>query len=191
MTTETDDRKNRSKAKSLPPIERLRELLIVDPTSPSGLRWKVGKHRAKIGQIAGSKYHRTPPKLHYYWKVAIDGVRYKTSRIIYAMHYGAFADDLQVDHINGDCRDNRAENLRLATASQNNMNTGLRRNNTSGVKGVSWCKLRSKWFAQIYVSGTNMRLGFFDDINDARRAREEAELRLHGEFSPLARKEGA
>lgn len=192
MIAENEAKKNRSKAKPLPPIERLRELLIVDPTSPSGLRWRVNRGgKAQARQIAGAKCPNSKSRIRCYWSVAVDGVVYRASRIIYAMHYGAFSEDLQVDHINGDRGDNRAENLRIATQSQNSMNKGISGNNTSGVKGVHFCNRSKKWNAAIQVSRKRFSLGYFHNFDDARRAREEAELRLHGEFSPLARTEGA
>lgn len=47
-------------------------------------------------------------------------------------------DHEQVDHINHDGLDNRKENLRIVTNSQNGMNRRLTSANTSGYKGVSF-----------------------------------------------------
>ncbi len=69
------------------------------------------------------------------------------------------------DHINRNGLDNRRCNLRLATASQNGCNTGKRKDNTSGYKGVCWD--HKKWRAYIRVNGKRIHLGLFDDIKDA------------------------
>ena len=68
---------------------------------------------------------------------------------------------LQVDHINQNRLDNRRENLRFATRSQNQANKGRQVNNTSGYKGVSF--RAGKWEARIRVAGGRLQLGRFDD----------------------------
>ena len=86
-----------------------------------------------------------------------------------------------VDHKNGDTLDNRRENLRIATSTQNNRNISPgRKNNTSGFLGVGWHVARGKWQASIRVGGKLQYLGLFDDVEAARAARREAELRLWG-----------
>lgn len=94
-------------------------------------------------------------------------------------------DDLVPDHINGkDSRfDNRKCNLRLTTTSQNNMNKGLRINNTSGVTGVNFDKRLQQWRSRIGVNKETIELGYFDKFEDAVKARKEAEEKYFGEFS--------
>jgi hypothetical protein len=89
----------------------------------------------------------------------------------------------QIDHINGDPLDNRWSNLREATQSQNNWNTRLSRNNTSGYKGVSWHKGERKWDATIMAYGKSHFLGRFKTKEEARDAYIDASKKLHGEFS--------
>src|SRR5208283_2571413 len=60
-------------------------------------------------------------------------------------------DGYEPDHRNRNGLDNRISNLRPATRSQNNMNAGLRKDNRSGVRGVSWCSTFGKWIARICV----------------------------------------
>jgi hypothetical protein len=61
-------------------------------------------------------------------------------------------------------------------------NSGLKSNNTSGVKGVSWSKSKSKWRAHIMVSGKQLHLGYYDNIEAATGARMRAEQEQWGEF---------
>lgn len=92
--------------------------------------------------------------------------------------------DLMVDHIHTERKyDNRKENLRLATPFQNQHNVGTQKNNTSGVTGVSWNKRQKKWVARIMVNHKNICLGSFEGLDDAAKARKEAEDKYFGEFS--------
>ena len=91
----------------------------------------------------------------------------------------------EVDHINHIPLDNRRSNLRLASRQQNVHNVGIRRNNTSGYKGVSFDKERSKWKAQIKINYRNVLLGRFDTPEEAHQAYCEAARKLHGEFAQL------
>lgn len=81
----------------------------------------------------------------------------------------------QVDHINRNGLDNRRHNLREVSNKQNSENQGVRKNNTSGYKGVGWHKSTQKWRAYIKHDGQNIHLGLFDNIKDAIKARKEAE----------------
>jgi hypothetical protein len=91
--------------------------------------------------------------------------------------------DERVDHANHDGRDNRRENLRLATFSQNTQNSRIRSDNKSGYKGVSLSY--NKWRVEIAINGRRIRLGTFTDIKDAARAYNAAALLYHGEFACL------
>lgn len=92
-----------------------------------------------------------------------------------------------VDHINGDVTDNRRENLRVCTQSQNSMNRGNRSDNTTGYKGVYYKKRDGKFVAQIKNDGIKQHIGRFDTAEDANKAYCEAELKYFGEY---ARKNG-
>lgn len=103
-------------------------------------------------------------------------------RIIWEMHYGPVPEGLTIDHIDRDPHNNRLSNLRLATYEENNRNRGSFRHNKSGVKGVFWEKDRSLWKAVIYKSGKLILIGRFRDIEEARMARETAEIKYFGEY---------
>lgn len=88
-----------------------------------------------------------------------------------------------VDHINHKIYDNRKNNLRIATSSENNMNKCKSPLNKSGCIGVCWSKKREKWVAYINVNYKHIFLGYFNNIEDAIRARKEAEIKYFGEFA--------
>lgn len=115
------------------------------------------------------------------WIVTLNGTKYCRYRLIWLLHKGRVAKLL--DHKNRNSLDDRIENLRIASHSQNKMNIGLRKTNTSGVKGVHWCKRERLWQARITVNYKMSSLGYFVNINDARIAREEGAKRYHGEFA--------
>lgn len=73
----------------------------------------------------------------------------------------------RVDHINGDRLDNRRENLRVVTPSQNLQNRKGSPHTTSGRKGVCWHRERGKWHVRISVNGTRIHLGYHDDLETA------------------------
>jgi len=87
-----------------------------------------------------------------------------------------------VDHWNGDSLDCRVTNLRECTESQNHMNHGLQKNNTSGHSGVSWSKKTGQWRSRITVNRKEIFLGLFDEIEDAISSRRMAEDKYFGEF---------
>jgi hypothetical protein len=88
------------------------------------------------------------------------------------------------DHINHNPLDNRKENLRKATRTDNNRNCSLSKNNTSGVTGVSWNKRNNNWRARIMVDKKSIEIGQFSNKSDAIKARLEAEIKYFGEFAP-------
>lgn len=91
---------------------------------------------------------------------------------------------IYVDHIRAERKnDNRKCNLRLATKSQNNMNIGLRSNNTSGVTGISYAKNINRWHAYINKNGKRMNIGYYSDFEEAVAARKEFEEALFGDRS--------
>ena len=88
-----------------------------------------------------------------------------------------------IDHIFHKKFDNRKSQLRFVTHSQNQMNRDIGKNNTSGHRGISWHKKYQKWIAQIGVMGKLKYLGLFSDIEDAIKARKEAEEKYFGEYN--------
>lgn len=190
MIAENEDRPNRTKAKPLPPIEYLRELFIVDPSSPSGLRWRANRGGVKAGSVAGWFHKHSTDSNRHDWLVCVYSKTWIASRIIFFITYGNIPDGMAIDHINGNSLDNRIENLRLATSQQNNRNRRISSNNRSGIRGVCWDPSSNKWRAHIEVNGKHHNLGRFDSLVEARCIRRRAEVQLFGEFSSIHRKEG-
>lgn len=91
---------------------------------------------------------------------------------------------MEVDHINGNPLDNRLENLRLVTSSQNKLNTKDRYKNSTTYRGVT--KLKSgKFKATITVNYITTSLGTFKTAEEAALAYNEAATTYHGEFAQL------
>lgn len=107
--------------------------------------------------------------------------RYSAHRLVFLWHYGWLP--AEVDHINNDHSDNRVENLRPATRSENQRNIGILSSNKSGVKGVCWHKSSRKWRADCRVNGTLNYLGLFSTIEAAAKAVQQFRAQHHGEFA--------
>jgi hypothetical protein len=89
------------------------------------------------------------------------------------------------DHINHDTLDNRKNNLRKCTTSNNAMNRFINKSNKSGYKGVSWQKDRKKWAAAIKVNYKSINLGRYNNKIDAAKVYNQAALKYFGEFAYL------
>ena len=159
--------------KPLPPLEVLFEYFYLDETSPSGLRWRCRKGAAKPGSIAGSKKSA-------YWLLKLSGTFYYCHRIVFFMSHRKDPLNLQIDHKDRNKGNNKIDNLRLVTTSENARNTGNRSNNTSGVKGVYFHKPYGKYRATIRVNNRRIYLGNFARLEDAAAARKAAELKYWG-----------
>lgn len=90
-----------------------------------------------------------------------------------------------IDHINQNGLNNRKENLRTCTRSQNCKNSLRQKNNSSGFNGVCWHKRIKKWQAYIQKNKKIIHLGYFVDINEAGRAVDTKAKEFFGEFAVL------
>jgi hypothetical protein len=88
-----------------------------------------------------------------------------------------------LDHIDGIRHNNKIENLRECSFSENGFNKKLTNKNTSGYKNVVWSKQRKKWRVQMRAYGKNLSFGFYDDIELASLVAEEAREKYHKEFA--------
>lgn len=102
------------------------------------------------------------------------------SRVAWCHVYGEWP-ALDVEHRNLDPSDNRLDNLRLATPSQNAANTAVRKNNRLGVKGV--CQVGRKFVAQICVANKRRVIGRFASLHEASAAYQHAAREAFGEYA--------
>ena len=112
-----------------------------------------------------------------YTKICFKGKLYRAHRIAMLLAYGFYGEGLEVDHINHIRDDNRLVNLRFVTGSDNHRNQSKSSNNTTGVTGVTYCKDRRKYMAQIKVGDANINLGRFVTLEEAAEARKAAEIK--------------
>lgn len=91
-------------------------------------------------------------------------------------------DGLVRDHIDGNKLNNVRENMRFITQQNNVRNRTLRSKNKSGRIGVVWSKRDNKWMAKIKTDGKEIHLGSFSKLEDAVKAREDAEEKYFGEY---------
>lgn len=147
---------------------------VLDYDKATGvLRWKTGRC---IGKVAGC------PALSGHLTVRINYSLYLVHRLVWLIVTGEWP-PLTIDHKDTDATNNRFENLRLSTQVQNSGNSRLSRRNTSGFKGVSWCKSKGKWEAYIGSGGGKIKhLGRFNRPEDAHAAYCDAAKEKFGEF---------
>lgn len=110
------------------------------------------------------------------------GRKHMAHRVIWEILRGSIPDGMQIDHKDGDPRNNRIDNLRLATPAQNARNVKSHSDATSRFVGVSWYKPGQKWRATIWANGRQNSLGYFTKEEDAVAARERAAQRFFGNF---------
>ena len=133
---------------------------------PAGM--KAGFRDLKRGYVVVTRNRK-----HYY-----------AHQVVFLMHHGVIPPE--IDHINGDRADNRIENLRAVTRSQNQYNKDKCRNKTSGHRGVSWHKPTNKWAVRISLNNRNKSMGYYDDLELAAFIAEEARLKYYGQYAKEA-----
>lgn len=135
------------------------------------LYWKISPNKGiDVGATVGSETVKGYLQVQYKKKV------YRVHRIIWEIHYGPIPEGMQIDHISHDRKDNRIENLRLVTPLDNAKNRTKQKRNKSGQTGVIWSKRYNKWIASIRVNTKYKHLGSFTDIDEAIKARKDAEI---------------
>ena len=81
------------------------------------------------------------------------------------------------------------ENCRWATNTEQNINQRIRRDNTSGIKGVSWHEPNKKWRARISINRKTIFLGYFESKEEAGRVRKDAERKYFNKIIDDSREE--
>lgn len=167
-----------ARLKPLPLQEEVRERIDYDQETGT-MAWRKSPLNYCAGRpislrSGGDGYLRV-------WWVGFGSI--KAHHLAWIHAHGAYdREKFLIDHANGVRNDNRLRNLRLATAAQNTVNGKLRRDNSTGVKGVrltSW----GKFNARIKINGREKSLGCFDTLEQAAAVRQAAAFKHHGEFS--------
>lgn len=159
-------------------LEEIRERLDYNPETGDFI-WKDHKKvRQPVGSIAG--WHND----FGYRVITVGGRNYGAHRLAWLFTHGEWPAE-QIDHINRVRNDNRIANLRQADAFLNQQNTKLRKDNTSGYRGVCWHRTYRAWESKIMFNKKLYRLGLFQSAEEAYAAYVEAAKKLHI-YSPLS-----
>lgn len=162
------------------PIQILFEYFGYDPVTGKVFWIKLPRaSKKKIGDVAGGITRRG----YYRTSLRFGGRRYKMfcHNIAFVLFHGHWPANV-VDHRDGNPSNNRIENLRDSTYVQQCQNRGRPKNNTSGVKGVSFSKAENKWHARIMVNKKDKHIGLFKTLEEAEAAYLSAAKLYFGEF---------
>lgn len=132
----------------------------------------------KVGSVAGWV---TVCNGRHYRKMSIKSKSVYVHQAIFILHHGKLPK--YIDHIDGNSLNNKIENLRTASQSQNMANSRKKNTNTSGYKGVTFRKDTKKWQSAIMVNGKHISLGSYEDKEDAAIAYEAGALKYYQEFA--------
>lgn len=140
----------------------LKKLLNYNPETGE-FRWAIARQRITKGSVAGTAH------IEGYVQLWLNGKAYLAHRLAWLYVHGY--EPTEIDHINRIRNDNRIVNLREVSRTENNLNASIRKDNTSGYKGVSWNKTRNKWQAYIKIKGKKKSLGYHHTAEEAHIAR--------------------
>jgi hypothetical protein len=143
------------------------------------------KHTGKFYRVRNSARRQIGDEAGYptgdgYLRAKIGIRNFFLHRLAWLIEHGEWPNG-EIDHINGDRKDNRICNLRLASRSQNMMNSRAKSTNRLGVKGVR--KMPSgQYQTRIRGNGKTYHLGTFQTLPEAIAAWNAAAEQIHGEF---------
>jgi hypothetical protein len=179
------------KINPLPDLNYLKECFVLDPSIPCGLRWSSDRPLNHFKNESACKRWKTNNSnkpsgyilTNGYYNSKLDKNRYPNHRIVFAI-YNNTTDfqDKQIDHIDGNVLNNSPQNLRLATASQNQFNRKKQKNNSSGYKNISFVKKLNKYRCAMQVDGKDIYIGLFNTVEEAIISRDAKFKQLTGEF---------
>jgi len=168
------------------PLKYIRSILKIDLNSPSGLMWLPRKKHGNQKDNCGCVAILNKETGYKGWTVSILYNKKQhlllCSRIIFFLANGYLTKGREIDHIDGNPLNNRVENLREATSSQNSCNAKIQKNNTSGHKGIIWDKERQKWVVRITLEKKTFYLGRYGNLEEAVKVSKENRQKLHGKF---------
>ena len=157
-----------------------RVMQVLDYNKETGeFRWRVpaGRYgRIPVGSIAGSINKEGYRYIH------VDGGFYRASRLAWLYVTGEWPEH-QVDHQNVNPGDDRWENLREASQSNNKRNNKQYKNNSTGYKCVTWDSDRLCYTVRVTANGKRLRLGRYPTAEEAYAAYVDKLPEIHGEFA--------
>lgn len=121
---------------------------------------------------------------HGYARTSIGGRKNKKNIYLHRMIMKCPEDRL-IDHKNRNTLDCRRSNMRICNKSKNAVNSFLRKDNTSGFKGITWHERENKWKARVTVNQKRINLGTFITKEEAALAYNQAAQKYFGEFARL------
>ena len=157
------------KSRKIPSFERLHELLQYNPDTGK-LTWRVSRGSVKSGDVASCISTKKNGRQDH--KIEIDGTRYLSPRVIWALYYHEDPGSLTIDHIDKNPLNNRITNLRLADMHIQNLNTRCTSPSTAtryiGLSMDSCRNRRPRWHGKIRVDGRYYSFGSVavDSIDD-------------------------
>ena len=167
------------KINPLPSLKVIKQLIELDPSSPSHLRWKsrdLASWNAKYANRPAG--HRTS---YGYWSVRLHRQPFLAHRLVYALHHNSTKFG-EIDHKDGNGLNNSPSNLRRASRPQNCWNAS-KRGSASGYKWVSLCKATGRWRAMIRIGGVHTPLGRFTTPKAAHEAAKRAAIKHRKQFA--------
>ncbi len=147
-------------------LERIKSTLSYNRESGE-FTWVQNRYKSHIGKRAGSLCAKG------YLRITLFGKKYAAHRLAWLFVYGDFPED-QIDHIDGNRTNNRISNLRTCTAGENRQNVLCSKNT-----GASFDRSRNKWEAKIMIGKKSIRLGRFENPQDAHAAYCRAKADIH------------
>jgi hypothetical protein len=169
--------------------ECLREVLDYNPGTGE-FRWKTRAGGFQTVKTWNFRYANRPAgtlDTDGYVVIKVDRRTYKAHRLAHFWMTGEWP-SLSIDHVDRNRADNRWDRLRSANNEEQRANNGLRQDNTSGFKGVSWSESKARWVAYITAGKKRRWLGNYDSPEAAFDARQAAAEKLHGDFANHARR---
>ena len=155
--------------------ERLKQMFSYSPETGEFTRLVRTSNSTRVGEVAGGKM------THGYLTLCIDYQSHYAHRLAWLYTHGVWP-DRNIDHINGNRLDNRIANIRQCNQTENLFNAAIRKNNTSGYRGVYWNKRKQKFEVKCNVNKQTTHLGYFGTIEAAAIAYRSFAESQHGEF---------
>ena len=147
-------------------MEHLKTHLRYDPDTGLFTWLQPTSNRVKVGAQAGKL------RKDGYVSIGLNGQQILAHRLAWLYTHGNWPAK-EIDHINRNRQDNRIDNLRDVTRSENALNIGPHADGSSGFRGVSWDKIRKGWRVQLRINGKQTYVGVFKNIDEAISAYEK------------------